>query len=170
VCRNSLDPTNATCTTSLSCTGSIPAGSMMCPATLTNVANPWHNVGPSALSCISGGNCEYYTPPALFDCGLSVPPGFYKCPGTIETGLAVAKNWGPVGTCNVGGSCEYIACPGALCSPATLTCSAGICGNKYQTCTSSAPIGSGCADPCTASSCTGSIYCPCNSGGWREIQ
>ncbi len=106
---------------------------------------------------------------ATINCGGSVPSGYYKCPGTQETGLTTAKDWKEVTSCSTSGSCEYIACPTAgLCSPATLSCD-GNCGTIKQACISTAPTGSGCANNCTASSCTGSLYCPCNSGKWQEV-
>jgi hypothetical protein len=152
-----------------SCLGNIPVGSVMCPGSNVGLAAnlTWAYAGTTAVSC-GVGKCRYYTP-TTYSCTGSIPGGSTMCPGS-NLNLSLSTPWSSTGgnslaSCVSGEKCKYYSCPGTICSPLP-ACGAGTaCGTYHQSCL---PAPSGCPS-CPAGSCTGSITCPCNSGGWQEI-
>ncbi len=153
-----------------------PVGTIKCPGTRESgfsSAQPWTPVG--AVSSCNGlsGICEYYTPAGTFGCNPIAPPaGATKCPGTQEAGFSSLQPWTnrvTFGACTgASGVCEYYSCPSVPQCYYPTTCTPGICGTQNEECLPVSPPG--CAVPaCLATSCTGTVYCPCNSGGWQEI-
>jgi hypothetical protein len=144
----------------------IPADSVMCPGSNINPgANlPWTYAGTTAASC-GAGKCRYYTP-TTYSC-INWPGGVTPCPGSdINPGSNISWSQIPgnsLANCNAAAKCTYYSCPGTICSTLP-TCGVGTaCGTYHQSCL---PAPAGCPPSCPAGSCTGSITCPCNSGGW----
>ncbi|MFZ2188318.1 MAG: hypothetical protein WAV73_02020 [Candidatus Moraniibacteriota bacterium] len=153
-----------------------PVGTLKCPGTREagfSSAQPWTPKGTLAACTGVSGICEYYTPAGTFGCNPVTPPaGTTKCPGTQETGFSSLQPWtnkATFGACTgASGICEYYSCSMTPQCYYPTTCTPGVCGVQNEECLPVAPPGCG-VPPCLATSCTGTIYCPCNSGGWQEI-
>ncbi|MEI6587317.1 MAG: hypothetical protein WCO05_00010 [Candidatus Moraniibacteriota bacterium] len=159
------------------CDPSDPPTGIRCAGTRESgfsVSQSWTPVGTVSSCTGLSGICEYYTPAGTFGCDRpDPPPGHARCPATQESGFSSVKSWllkaslsactGPTGIC------EYYPCPTAPQCYYPTTCSSGGCGIQYEACLS-IPASLGCTAPaCLSTSCTGTMNCPCNSGGWQEI-
>lgn len=96
-----------------------PPSGTMCSGDKDNLPNsrlsdsnlPWIRVGNYSSNCTSR-KCEYYTPPASYSCGGTIPAGSTMCAGD-NTGLTANGTWHNVSACGTS-KCEYTT-PASVC-------------------------------------------------------
>jgi hypothetical protein len=160
--------TNHNCGASGPVPTNISGGNFTCAYPSNGTYLPSVQATAQSTGCSNSASATVVVSAASTNCGGSIPAGFYRCTGTHDTGLISAKDWTQVATCTADGFCEYIPCPTVGTCTALPTCGPGVCGSFGQTCIPDPPP-AGCTNVCTASSCTATINCSCNSGDWQEI-